>query len=213
MLFSLIKPYYTLFSNNSYSNLNRIYGIYTLILGLSKVHVIVIENFFPFDKKSLICKFDLKGSKMGRITKKIFYKEGKTLKDIDYIELSNKDLRYKIDLNNKSKKYIKNVISFDLNILEEARLMDYSFFVCIAKKDLIDKERNRIINKDRIFESKDKNYVYIFGIIDYLTQYGTKKKIEFFIKSCCKKKNAMSSVNPIKYRKRFTGFLKKLSIL
>ena len=213
MLFSLIKPYYTLFSNNSYSNLNRIYGIYTLILGLSKVHVIVIENFFPFDKKSLICKFDLKGSKMGRITKKIFDKEGKTLKDNDYIELSNKDLRYKIDLNNKSKKYIKNVISFDLNILEEARLMDYSFFVCLAKKDLIDKERNRIINKDRIFESKDKNYVYIFGIIDYLTQYGTKKKIEFFIKSCCKKKNAMSSVNPIKYRKRFTGFLKKLSIL
>lgn len=213
MLFHLLEPYYNLISKNTYTNLNHIYGIYTLILGSSKVHVIVIENFFPFDKKSLICKFDLKGSKMGRRTKKIFDKEGITLKDNDYIELSNKDIRYKINLNNKTKEYIYKIMSFDLNILEEAELMDYSFFVCIAKKDLINKEREKIINKDRIFESKDKNYVYIFGIIDYLTQYGAKKKIENLIKSCCKKKNTMSSINPIKYRKRLIGFLRKFSIL
>ena len=49
MINNLIKKYYTLFSGNVYSNLTRIYGLYTLILGMSKVHVVVMENIFPFD--------------------------------------------------------------------------------------------------------------------------------------------------------------------
>ena len=213
MIHNLIRQYYTLFSSNVYSNLNRIYGVYTLILGISKIHVIVIENIFPFDSESLICKFDLKGSILGRKTKKIFENKNNTLKDIDYIELSNKDIRYKIDLTDESKDYINQVIAGDLNVLEEARLMDYSFFVCIAKKKMILREKDKIIIKDRIFESKNKNYVYVLGIIDYLTEYGAKKKIEFCLKRCYKKKKVMSSINPSKYRQRFILFLKKLSII
>ena len=214
MIYSLIKPYYTLFSTNVYSNLNRIYGVYTLILGISKVHVVVLENIFPFDKKALICKFDLKGSSLGRKTHKIFDNKGATLKDRDYIELSNKDFRYKIILTDESKDYINQIIAGDLNVLEEARLMDYSFFVCIAKKKDIEKEKDKIIIKDRIYESINKKYVYIVGIIDYLTQFGTKKKIEYKIKQCFnKKRNTMSSINPSKYRQRFTLFLKKCSVL
>ena len=181
---------------------------------MSKVHVVVMENIFPFDKKSLVCKYDLKGSSAGRKTKKIFDKKGVTLKDNDYIELSNKDSKFKINLTDESKDYINQVMSGDLNILEEARLMDYSFFVCIAKKKLIEKEKDKIIIKDRIFESTDKRYVYILGIIDYLTEFGTKKKLEYRYKRFFnKKKYAMSSINPSKYRQRFILFLKKYSVL
>ena len=182
MMNKLIQKYYTLFSTNVFSNLTHIYGLYTLILGMSKVHVAVMENIFPFDKKSLICKYDLKGSSAGRRTKKIFDKKGVTLKDNDYIELSNKDSKYKINLTNESKDYINQVMSGDLNILEEAKLMDYSLFVCIAKKKNIEKEKDKIIIKDRIFESTNKKYVYILGIIDYLTEFGTKKKLEYSYK-------------------------------
>ena len=214
MMDNLIKKYYTLFSTNVFSNLTRIYGLYTLILGMSKVHVVVMENIFPFDKKSLVCKYDLKGSSAGRKTKKIFDKKGVTLKDNDYIELSNKDSKFKINLTDESKDYINQVMSGDLNILEEARLMDYSLFVCIAKKKLIEKEKDKIIIKDRIFESTDKKYVYILGIIDYLTEFGTKKKLEYSYKRFInKKKYAMSSINPSKYRQRFILFLKKYSVL
>lgn len=213
MINSLITQYYTLFSSNVYSNLNRIYGAYTLILGISKIHVIVIENIFPFDSESLFCKFDLKGSILGRRTKKVFENKNNTLKDNDYIELSHKDLRYKISLTEESKDYINQIIVGDLNVLEEARLMDYSLFVCIAKKKMIEKQKDKIIIKDRIFESTNKNYVYILAIIDYLTQYGAKKKIEFCLKGCCNKKKVMSSINPSKYRQRFVLFLKRLSII
>ena len=214
MMDNLIQKYYTLFSTNVFSNLTRIYGLYTLILGMSKVHVVVMENIFPFDKKSLVCKYDLKGSSAGRKTKKIFDKKGVTLKDNDYIELSNKDSKFKINLTDESKDYINQVMSGDLNILEEARLMDYSLFVCIAKKKLIEKEKDKIIIKDRIFESTDKRYVYILGIIDYLTEFGTKKKLEYRYKRFFnKKKYAMSSINPSKYRQRFILFLKKYSVL
>ena len=210
---SLITQYYTLFSSNVYSNLNRIYGAYTLILGISKIHVIVIENIFPFDSESLLCKFDLKGSILGRRTKKVFENKNNTLKDNDYIELSHKDIRYKISLTEESKAYINQIIVGDLNVLEEARLMDYSLFVCIAKKEMIEKQKDKIIIKDRIFESTNKNYVYILAIIDYLTQYGAKKKLEFCLKGCCNRKNVMSSINPSKYRQRFVLFLKRLSII
>jgi len=214
MMNKLIQKYYTLFSTNVFSNLTHIYGLYTLILGMSKVHVAVMENIFPFDKKSLICKYDLKGSSAGRRTKKIFDKKGVTLKDNDYIELSNKDSKYKINLTNESKDYINQVMSGDLNILEEAKLMDYSLFVCIAKKKNIEKEKDKIIIKDRIFESTNKKYVYILGIIDYLTEFGTKKKLEYSYKRFFnKKKYAMSSINPSKYRQRFILFLKKYSVL
>jgi hypothetical protein len=211
---NLLYNYYDLFCNNKYSNLTRIYGLFTLILGVSKVHVMVMENIFPFEKKALICKYDLKGSSLGRRTKRLFDKKGVTLKDNDYIELSNKDPRYKINLTEEGKTYIKDILSKDLNILQEARLMDYSFFVCIARKKYIEKEMDKIIIKDRIFESTHKKYVYVLGIIDYLTEYRTIKKIEYAIKRCFNKnKYSMSSINPKIYRQRFNIFLRKHSIV
>ena len=210
----LLEKYYNLFSAHSYSNLTRIYGLYTLILGVSKVHVVIMENIFPFDKKALICKYDLKGSSLGRRTKKLFDKKGVTLKDNDYIELSNKYPEYTINLTEQGILMINNVLSYDLDILEEADLMDYSFFVCIAKKKDIKEEEDKIIIKDRIFESINDDYVYILGIIDYLTEFGISKKIENIIKRMFnKKKYSMSCVNPKIYRKRFITFLKNCNIV
>ena len=210
----LLEKYYNLFSAHSYSNLTRIYGLYTLILGVSKVHVVIMENIFPFDKKALICKYDLKGSSLGRRTKKLFDKKGVTLKDNDYIELSNKYPEYTINLTEQGILMINNVLSYDLDILEEADLMDYSFFVCIAKKKDIKEEEDKIIIKDRIFESINDDYVYILGIIDYLTEFGISKKIENIIKKMFnKKKYSMSCVNPKIYRKRFITFLKNCNIV
>lgn len=210
----LLEKYYNLFSTHLYSNLTRIYGLYTLILGISKVHVVIMENIFPFDKKALICKYDLKGSSLGRRTKKLFDKKGVTLKDNDYIELSNKYPQYTINLTEQGKFIINNVLSSDLDVLEQADLMDYSFFVCIAKKKDIKKEEDKIIIKDRIFESVNDDYVYILGIIDYLTEFGINKKIENIIKRIFnKKKYSMSCVNPRIYRKRFTTFLKNCNIV
>ena len=51
---------------------------------------------------------------------------------------------------------------------------------------------------------------YHLGIIDFLQDWSLQKRLERFVKSCCKKrgfKKELSAVPPPDYQKRFTGFV------
>jgi len=52
------------------------------------------------------------------------------------------------------------------------------------------------------------NELYYMGVIDILTEYGTKKKLEHGIKSVNHKSSEISAVNPSAYAERFKKFLK-----
>ena len=65
----------------------------------------------------------------------------------------------------------------------------------------------------RKVESACGNYIYHISIIDYLQKYDTSKKAERLSKMFlmgCKNGNELSSINPLKYKKRFLDFQKKV---
>ena len=81
--------YYKYILINRYSLLVRIYGIYTINIGVSHVNMILMENICPINNDNLIkYKFDLKGSFYGRNTKNLIKnKKTKTLKDLDFLDV------------------------------------------------------------------------------------------------------------------------------
>lgn len=205
---NLLKPYYDLIATKNTTYLTRLYGAYTLKLGRSEINLVLMENLAPFSSDAFLFKYDLKGSTVGRKTKNIFSNLKSTLKDLDYLAISNLEKRTKVMLTEQAVKTIKYEIKDDLNLLKEARLMDYSLFVVIADKKKIDK--NKLSNENRLFESAiNPNYVYLMGIIDYLTKYGKKKILENMVRSLFNDSNGISCVKPSKYKERFHDFMFK----
>lgn len=202
---NLIKSFYELLAENNHSLLCKIYGAYTLKIGLANVNVILMENLAPFQSDEFLYKFDLKGSQVGRQTKQLLQNTNKTLKDLDFLEISKHHDYGNISLLGKDLAKIKECLKEDLNFLQNANLMDYSFFIAIMKNNIrIDK-----MNAKRIFYSKKKDYVYLLGIIDYLTEYNNKKIIENTLLNVAnfRRRNTFSAVNPILYRTRFYNFM------
>jgi hypothetical protein len=203
---NLLLNYYKLLTENTFSILTRIYGLYTLKIGISVVHMVLMENIFPYESDYVLYKFDLKGSYIGRKTKNLFQKKDVTLKDIDYCELSSNRSDIKLSFLKNDIIKIKKTFISDLKILEKGNLMDYSFFICICRNENID--NNRLLIKERMFKSKNKDIVYLLGIIDYLSIYNKRKIIENAIKNLFHKTDSFSAVNQTKYRKRFQIFMK-----
>ena len=203
---NLLLNYYKLLTENTFSILTRIYGLYTLKIGISVVHMVLMENIFPYESDYVLYKFDLKGSYIGRKTKNLFQKKDVTLKDIDYCELSSNRSDIKLSFLKNDIIKIKKTFISDLKILEKGNLMDYSFFICICRNENID--NNKLLIKQRMFKSKNKEIVYLLGIIDYLTEYNKKKILENVIKNIFHKKDSFSCVSQTKYKKRFEIFIK-----
>ena len=66
---------------------------------------------------------------------------------------------------------------------------------------------NPFIKEGRgIYYSRDRRRVYLFGIIDILTEYNTKKKLEYQLKRC-KYGDTMSCIPPQQYGERFLDFM------
>jgi 1-phosphatidylinositol-4-phosphate 5-kinase len=205
----LIRPYYELIMENEQTLLGRIYGLYTLRMGMSKVTIIMMENIAPIDSSLVIRRFDLKGSLLGRETKQLNLSEKtKTLKDKDFLDLQNGDQHF-INFDNKSRIIISEIIDFDIELLRNCNIMDYSFFVTVAENKQF--ELNRSLVNNRQYYSSDSKYIYFIGIIDYLTRFDKMKQIENAFKTFMnqKSKHTISAVNPVYYADRFYSFITK----
>ena len=167
-----------------------------------------MENISPFSEEAFIYKYDLKGSWVGRKTKNIFSCKMKTLKDIDYLDIANKERSAKVLLKEEVVTLLKREMNDDLSLLMNARLMDYSMFIVIARKNKID--RNKLAINNRVFDSAiNEQYVYLMGIIDYLTKYGKRKITENIFRSYFNDPKGISCVQPKEYRDRFYDFMFK----
>ena len=204
--------YYNYIFKNRYSLLVRIYGIYKINIGLSHVNMILMENICPIQNDDLIkYKFDLKGSLFGRKTKNfIKHKKTKTLKDLDFLEIIKLEpnLFY---INSFQRELFEGIMKNDLALLTKCNFMDYSLFLVVLnyKEDIM-----KQTTTTRLYISKDRKYAYYLGIIDYLSYYGIRKKIENLIKTffLCQKKNHnnISAVSPNIYSERFSKFISKI---
>jgi hypothetical protein len=108
---------------------------------MSRVHVVVIENIFPFDKKSLVCKYDLKGSSLNRKVDLGEFVQN-VMKDNNF-----KDIEQVLFLNNQNAKKLLNIATKDANFFANMKVMDYSLLV--AKISL---------NKDEIEDLFGRNH-------------------------------------------------------
>lgn len=208
---NFLQPYYELLAENNSTSLSRIYGAYVLNIGMIKINFILMENICPFPAKIPLYKFDLKGSELGRSTKRLLQNTSKTLKDLDYEELVFKQSAATIILNDLDIPRIKENLTEDLDFLQKTHLMDYSLFIAITdnNQEIIKGLQNYNDQNKRYYISQDKKYIYLFGIIDYLTKYDKWKNLEnkcLHIRYLTGKQR-FSAIEPLSYRVRFYNYL------
>ena len=75
--------------------------------------------------------------------------------------------------------------------------------------------KRTVIKQDspHVFMSEDGKYIYHVGIIDYLQDYDSSKRIEHWYKSMIDDGNAISCVPPKKYVQRFFNFMQSQVIV
>lgn len=195
----ILKKYHHHVKNNQNTFLVGILGLHRMDFQNGEMfYILVMKNIFYSDKECSPCSqikqiYDLKGSTFQREQKE----DIKIKKDLDWIK-DKKKLE-------KNKEALKQIAK-DADFLERIGAMDYSLLVgftsCNKKTCLLE----NITNKR--FKSSNNEEIACIGIIDILTEYTTKKKIESFFKSIIFSKNKISAINPALYRKRFVLFLR-----
>ena len=121
-------------------------------------------------------------------------------------------MKYKIP--SAAYKGIVKQLKLDSSFLKECNIIDYSLLIGIhdrgdskvARMGVSDTAWKRT-EQYNIIVSSDERYVVYFGIIDMLTDFNVKKKIEYAVKWCFIGKE-ISCVPPDDYAERFYDFMK-----
>ena len=200
LLVSILTNYYNHIINNKKDLLLLIelyLGLYSIsipTLNIKSYFILETNIFYTENKININQIYDLKGCSLRQCS------NGKNpLNDIDFI-----DKKEIIKLNQQDKLLIYQSLIKDTNFLCDNNLSNYSFF--IGKGENIN---NELLIKDSGYLSSDKKYIYYFGIIDILTCYSGKKKIEHLLKSFTQ--NGEASVKPpSEYKERLRKFVKEI---
>ena len=133
------------FKKNKKSIICRIYGVYKLsiqtgIIRNEEIYFILMKNVIGTFKENLMCKYDLKGSRLNR---EVGYEnvDENVLKDINFNQYEAVFLLTKED----SKKLLE-IVENDASFLCASGIMDYSLLV--AKIGLNNHEMNYLFGKD-----------------------------------------------------------------
>ena len=130
--------------------------------------------------------FDLKGSIKNRTDP---IKQGKVLKCMNFVDI-NSSKKKLVRLEADQIEEMSDLIEKDSLWLREMMLMDYSLYLVIEQ--LTDKiqSAHRLENLSRNeYRSIDNQMIYHVGIIDFLTPWTTRKKVENYSKSKMKMVN------------------------
>ncbi|ANQ06033.1 Phosphatidylinositol-4-phosphate 5-kinase [Plasmodium coatneyi] len=232
---ALLPKYYEHIRSNPDSLLTRLYGIHCIkyksgsARSLKKIYFIVMNNFFS-SAVEIHRRYDIKGSLVGR-TVPPAKREDHTiaLKDVDIDELGDR-----INVGEKNKQKLLNVIKADADFLKENYLLDYSLLFGIHYKDLsrdlVSWNASRTNEVRHVFDkegkciaarpfhqcdhggmiSVDRNKIFFFGIIDIFTKWTLKKKFEHTLRTIQKfDRQNISCIHPNAYAERFASFIEK----
>ena len=177
-------------------------GLYRLGEGGSKKHFVVMLNIFP-PNRSLEEVYDIKGATFGRRVSLKAMQNFIVMKDMNILE-------------NRRRIYIEPAMQVafmlqlerDVGFLIAQRAMDYSLLLGISKKQEGEKDQE-LLHPNSLFRGNHQMDYYM-GIIDVLTPYNWKKKLEHFFRGCCIYRNEISAVSPPMYGQRFLGFVQRL---
>lgn len=193
LLRKILPDYFFHMLRNPSSYLTKFYGLYKIV-GNNTVYFVVMGNTFCTDLE-INRKFDLKGSTYGRTTNP----------NADW-SVARKDLDFKesIRVGHKAKKRILEQIEADVELLERVKVIDYSLLLGISEN-----REGKEVDEWGVLSVGSKE-VYYFGIIDFLTKFGAKKKLEHFVMGTLHGKTQVSCIPPKKYSKRFLNYLTKI---
>lgn len=175
------------FKSHESSLIAPIFGIYSTPL----CYFIVMKNVFDNPCNEI---FDLKGVDVKRKNKN---------GNLVNVEKDWKGRSMKVEDREK----IIGILEADSKFLKSLDLMDYSLLIGISSDENKD---FRVFNsrgrEKGIFKIANNNLRNSFGIVDILTIYDWKKKVEYiFNKMCCF--GNVSCVDPERYSTRFINFL------
>ena len=202
-------------------------------LGMNKVYFVVMNNIFS-SKYLVHERYDLKGSTY----KRAFFQDGaqrpdekefrQAMKDLDFLRWQNK-----IDVTPTQQKMLMDILKIDCEFFESLGIIDYSLLLGIHFKDrgeqavgdhrledslCFDDEDEELPDGELEeestclqFESPNQQEVYLIGIIDILTCFGSiKKKLEYAVKRVCVGDH-ISCIPPTPYKQRFLKFVETIS--
>lgn len=208
----ILPDYYLHIMKNPHTLLTRFLGFHKLIAGVGKMlYFTVLGNVFHSGHE-LQVTYDLKGSTLGRSTRK---DEAISIarKDLDFL-----DLKQKIRVGPQRKKLLLQQIERDCELMKTLKIIDYSLLLGIH--DYKEHQATEKLSSSQFvpFTERDEGgmmdidgkQIYFMGIIDILTHYGKKKKIEHMIKTIAHSKASISCAPPQFYAQRFVSFLDTL---
>jgi len=206
----ILSDYYLHILKNPHTLITRFFGLYKIIqVGSREQYFVVMSNLFK-GKYELNELYDLKGSTYKRSTSK---EEDKSVarKDLDFNESGRK-----LSIGRERKQYIVQQIERDIEMLRDLKINDYSLLVGIhfvQRKTEIRKCEGFVPFAERDdggMLSQDGKFLYFIGIIDILTKYGTRKKIEHFAKGTMFGKKKISCIPPKDYATRFYAYIESV---
>ncbi|CCK67945.1 uncharacterized protein KNAG_0A02560 [Huiozyma naganishii CBS 8797] len=214
-----LRQYYNYMKENPNSLLCQFYGLYRVKLPRTfqnrisnrKVYFIVMNNLLP-PSVNIDVTFDLKGSLWGRYTESQGQEEQRDrqliMKDINWIELHEK-----LNFNSTGQKnqFLSQLLR-DVKLLAELNTMDYSLLVGFhyiennpendepgSTKPVPRSPQENAFHGDKV--------VYYVGIIDCLTNYSLRKRLETVWRSLNHNLDEVSAIPPEKYATRFYDFI------
>lgn len=161
--------------------------------------------------------YDVKGSTQGRTASEKEKSKGvhTIFKDLDLIQ----NERFLCFENQSEKDELLQILSRDVDWLESHALMDYSFLLGFV--DTSDEtplsggtvtSRNRFAIKSLRLVDERFSSVYV-GLIDILTEYMLKKKVETFMTGTLLLQTGISCQPPQKYAQRMVEFIDGITIV
>jgi 1-phosphatidylinositol-4-phosphate 5-kinase len=159
---------------------------------------IVLGNLFASAEK-LSTIYDLKGSTIGRANPNGFVKKDNDLKQSFPIGTLRDE--------------IINQMHHDVIFLQNHSLLDYSLLVGVHEREANAEEKAPKTNLlSKRIESSDGKQVYYIGIIDLLTEFNDRKKLEYVGKSIIHPVNSsqLSVQHPKAYGQRFIEYMERI---
>jgi len=178
LLLKILPSYEQYMTTNRDSLLPRFYGLFTLRMSGSKTLNFVCMNNFYAGKHEIHVRYDLKGSTHGRkASEREKCKSHPVLKDLDW-----RGSDFTVSIPSKS---VGDILK-DCQFLASEKLFDYSLLVGIHAKidgheqyDDADDPKNDEAYLG-VVSLPTENHIFYIGIVDILTRYGFRKKLETF---------------------------------
>ena len=199
----ILPDYYNHLNTNPNTLIPKFFGFHQIKYSLKgkkiKKNFIIMENLFSSGHE-IHLRYDLKGSTVGRTTDAA-----------EDFSIARKDLDFnrsgmKIMVSEREKNKLIAQITRDSELFERLAIIDYSLLLGIhhlkGSLPIMSELKNAYLSFDR-------EYLYFIGIIDVLTLYNTKKKLENIVKSPFLGKE-ISCVPPKQYAERFLQYISSI---